>query len=627
MPLRHPHVLPLYLVFAITLVVVSDASAWFSFDFGEAKNQWGYVHYGQMGRNGFFGPYDVDNSTTPGAYANLNSWIGNSPDVAQITSGSNAATGQISVNVDPRLGNEWIRLKGRYNINLYQTGISKGAFNPMSSSFLTMWSLEVDLPIFRVGYGKRRFQEGLGLQFDFNRTWEYLVIERDFIVPDFLGELVARGLLPRKILSYFNPLAWGRYKTELDCDQEDPSPCDESWPKMRCSYAGGAIYPATLKLGVGVLPWQGVTTAFLNTPFVFPVVPYNVNDLSAGVEQNWLAYLLYTSADLTAGIGTIRTVLRAGPELLTNNLFIIVNNERISDSIRRNHTPTQELYLTEGWAFISYNNGSVFLNAELDWYNRIFRTLGTYDGQIWTPLGPASPLDPESGVSLFAPRYIESWRFLSEAGLFFGPFSFKSLFAYMPGQDRRHGIVIDRQPFVQFLEQQGISVFDPYSVHLNYLFSGGVAAPQHISAATVFGMKADYMLASNLLVYGSFLKAMRNAHGYGLGYVRPSVQGIDDNFGTVNYGVRGTFVSSAPSIPNNDLGWEVTAGLTWELAAGNVIDARFSYWQPGKWFNYACIDRSVPIWDVPAPANNWGVNSERTIDPVFGIEIRLSASY
>lgn len=597
------------------LMSVLSANAWtISFEFGDAKNQWGYMQYGQMGRNGFFGPYDVDNSTVPGLYGNLNSWLGNSTDVNQISSGSNGAVGQYSVNADSNLGTEWIRLKGRYNINLYQTGTSQGAFNPMSPSFLTMWYLDVDLPIFTVGYGKRPFRQAMGLQFGFNRSSEYLVFERDFIVPDLLGALVAKGILPRGVLSYFNPLGWGRYKTEVASEDAEPKPTDDEWPKMNGSYAGGALSSAGLKIGFGMVPWQTLSTAAFTQPLIFTVNPFNTNDASAGVEQNWIAYILYTSTDFNAAIGTTRTVLHAGPELLGSTLPIV-----------RNHTPTQELYFTEGWAYFAYNNGSLFCSAELDWYNRIFRTMGTYDGLMWDPtlLAPVSPIDPVTGVSRFAPQYVESWRFAAEAGLFFGPTSVRCMFAYMPGQDRRHGILIDRQPFIQFRDQAATEVFDPYSIHLNYLFGGGVQAPQHINAATVFGLKVDHMLASNLVVFGTFLKAYRNAQGYGLGFVRPSLNAS----GSVDYNIRGTYVTSSPSIPDNDLGWEATTGFTWQLGNCAYVDARFTYWQPGKWFNHACIDRSVTAWDTPGPFNNWGVNASRTIDPFFGIELRLAVSY
>ncbi|MBI5571069.1 MAG: hypothetical protein HY914_14085 [Desulfomonile tiedjei] len=585
-----------------------------SFEIGQAKSQWGYLQYGQQGRNGFFGPYDLDNSVTASLYATLNSWVGNRPDVNSFASGSNVTNSQVGLTVDPGLGNEWLRVKGRYNINLYESSTAPGAFNPMSITSLNMWSVEADLPIFRIIFGKRPFQQGLGLEFTDIRTQEYLLFERDLVVPDILTSLVARGILPRGVLSWFNPSAWGRYRTEVADEEDEPGPDDEAFPRVKGSFAGSALAPATLRIGFGTVPWQRIN-ANLTTP-------YNAQDVSAGLEQNWIAYLLYQSIDMTVGIGTTRTTLHAGPELVASNFppFLI-----------RWHTPTQELYLTEGWAFFAYNNGRFFGSAELDWFNQILRFQRTFDGQVWDPVTGA--LLPEfdglgGGVSRFRPRYIESWRFLAEAGVSFGPSALKGLFGYMPGQDRRHGILLDRQPFVQFDVQSPTGVFDPYSMQLNYLFGGGVNAPAHISAATVWGAKADYMLAANLLVFGSFFKAVRNAHGYGLGYIRPTVQGVDSGgFGTVNYSIRGTFANSSPSIPDNDLGWEVTTGLTWQLAEGCFVDTRWSYWQPGKWFTYACIDRSVPNWTNPSAANNWGVNSERTIDPVYGIEIRVAATY
>ncbi len=55
-----------------------------------------------------------------------------------------------------------------------------------------------------------------------------------------------------------------------------------------------------------------------------------------------------------------------------------------------------------------------------------------------------------------------------------------------------------------------------------------------------------------------------------------------------------------------------------------------SFWKPGKWFNYACIDRSVPGWDNQTDSTQlyaFGVNSDRTIDPVVGGEVSLVASF
>jgi hypothetical protein len=64
--------------------------------------------------------------------------------------------------------------------------------------------------------------------------------------------------------------------------------------------------------------------------------------------------------------------------------------------------------------------------------------------------------------------------------------------------------------------------------------------------------------------------------------------------------------------------------LTWKLLAGWSLDLQASYWNPGKWFNYACIDKSVPNWDNPAVANNFGANPDRTIDAVTGITMSFS---
>ena len=113
-----------------------------------------------------------------------------------------------------------------------------------------------------------------------------------------------------------------------------------------------------------------------------------------------------------------------------------------------------------------------------------------------------------------------------------------------------------------------------------------------------------------------------------MGYVRPNTSGTT-NFGQVTYGEPpgSTFTIPAPSVPDRDLGWEATAGMTWGLVEGRAIGGQVCYWQPGKWFNYACIDKSVPNWDTPSPANNWGIRPDRVIDPIIGWEITISATY
>jgi hypothetical protein len=225
---------------------------------------------------------------------------------------------------------------------------------------------------------------------------------------------------------------------------------------------------------------------------------------------------------------------------------------------------------------------------------------------------------------------------MAEAGGMFGPFVAKALYCFMPGPDRRHGVYIDRQTFIQDNLQQAFGVFDPYSLLFSFRFGSGVNAPGHISDASVFAVRLDYALAANLIVEGSFLRAFRNSHGYAMGYIRPDTTG---NFGSVVYAeppgplstpanpAGSSPTNPAPSIPDRDLGWEAMAGVIWELMDGWAVSARVSYWQPGKWFNYACVDKGVQNWDFPSAANSWGVRPDRAIDPVIGLEITLGASY
>jgi hypothetical protein len=95
----------------------------------------------------------------------------------------------------------------------------------------------------------------------------------------------------------------------------------------------------------------------------------------------------------------------------------------------------------------------------------------------------------------------------------------------------------------------------------------------------------------------------------------------------VFYDTADNFAAPAPSIPDNDLGWEIMGGVVWKLLEGWAVSARISYWKPGKWFNYACVDRAVANWDIPTAANLWGINPNRTIDPVVGLELFVGTSY
>lgn len=624
------------LIIASCLICFQSARAEWDFTLSGAKPAFYYGHYTQLGQNGFFGPYDVDLSLT-GDFAPLNGWVGNSSDVNFLTAGTDAAISSLVLVTDARLTGDWVEARGRYYINPYVTSTTQGAYVAVSPGQLATWSVVAKLPVFLIGYGKQDFSKGLMLQFGSSRTKEYFILERGATVPNLLGRMVGSGWLPAGVLRYFD--RGGRWEVTTRPEANDPPISDEltalakdvatsngnsstgpePWGNTRLVRT--AYYePGHLAIGLGFMPWEKILLP--GSPAT--AVSWNLNDINAASFRNVIGYLKYYSGDMSAEIGTLHIRTHQGPELQQT-------------TARRLNTPTKEIYTTEGWFDLQYNNGRWFLGAELDWFNRIWRFQRSQSGLFQNPDDPAAPVLPEfmtdlgsdlSGRSRFAPQYWESWRFMVQGGVYCGPGSLRLFYAYLPGQDRRHGIVIDRQPFIQEPDQAALGLFDPYSMLMSYLYGSGVQAQTYINAASVYAVKLDYMLAANLILECSVLTARRTSDGYGLGYVRPNT--VAGKFGQVNYGVQGTFVNPAPGIPENDLGWELMGSVLWKLVELDTqnwtIEARASYWRPGKWFNYACTDRSVPNWDTPGPGNNWGVNPDREIDPVVGFELRVGAS-
>jgi hypothetical protein len=602
----------------------STALAQWSFDFAGAKNDFVYGRYGQLGHNGFFGVYDVDASSLGGRFAPVNGWIGNRLDIGETVSGTNASFSSTSLAAQPRFGNQWVEVTGRYTIQSYQTSSTSGTYVAMSPGQLTLWTIAMDTPLGTISWGKQEYGRGFGLQLAASRSEEYLALEKWVQVPNILQCLVCSGFLPRGVLSWFNPGTWPMYsrkrpdpeikpQKELDKDGyvrfklEDPKcfegECYDKDETFLTSYTQGSIGPADLLLGLAIYPWQRIQLAGANPITGFN--PWNENDLNASRGINYALYFLYATPDLTFGAGGTRVSFHIGPELQ-------------STVAARSGAPTTEQSFSEGWVFVNYNNRVVSLRSELDWFNRLTRYQRSSDGTFF-----GTPDNVDGSGSMFATDYQESWRFMVELGCLQGPVSAKVFYSFMPGPDRRHGILIDKQPFIQDEIRAAFGVFEPYSIVLSYFFGGGVDAPAHINDAAVYAAKVDYMLAANLIVEASFLKAYRTSHGYGWGYIRPSAA----TFGSIDYNSVGSYTNPSPSIPENDLGWEVTAGVTWKLLEEFVVAVRGAYWQPGRWFNYACIDKAVPNWDIPVAANNWGVNPNRDIDAVMGLEFRLSGSF
>ncbi|MGO9121925.1 MAG: hypothetical protein ACLQPD_30480 [Desulfomonilaceae bacterium] len=205
-------------------------------DLSGAENNYFYGSYGQLGPRGFFGDYDVDRSST-GLFANLNGWVGNprvqttivpgsasgtpptQPDImSDLVSGTGASVSNVVLNITPHYGNDWVDLQARYTINAYSTSAAPGAAVAIAQPQLTLWSARVSTPIADIALGKTFFQRGCSLQFSWNRTAEYLMLEKSYCVPNILGCLVSAGVLPPRVMSWFNPELWPRYSQAHQTD-------------------------------------------------------------------------------------------------------------------------------------------------------------------------------------------------------------------------------------------------------------------------------------------------------------------------------------------------------------------------------------------------------------------------
>lgn len=567
------------------LVVTIPGHAW-EFEMTGSMN-WAYEYYSQRGTKGFFGPYNVD-ADNPNNTANLNFWW-NGPRVdLNLVTGGDAARSYLYVLLEPGISlNQAIKLRSRLRVgqwnnpqaSYYNTQDSPGTDNAVSEIQITQFWATAQLPWGTLGLGKRPWKFGTGLQYDGSDglTTESIVLN-----------------------SAYGPLdiGFGFYAHRAV----------QGGLTQTAAFVGS--FADTYDLGV-----SPVGTGFNMSPY------FNRADKSGQFITDILSYVVYSSGPFQMGLlgavgkyhigpeGTLRADTGGGPPPVVY---------RALDS-----------HHFHGTAFAKYNNGRFFFNGETAWVYWTDRLFG-------------------SGVlgALPTPRYTEQWRFLLETGIIAGSSKVTLLTAWSPGPDRRNGALHNTQSaafvwhptFDAFLGNY--DVFRPYSWFLIYNYGSGfggynLSLDGYLRDAWALAGRVDYAPAANLNVFGSFLYAERQGHGYGWGAIGPLMNPtgtVPDINGNLRFNLNGNINAPAgslvPNIPDTGLGWEATGGLDWQLLEGFTAGVLVAYWQPGRWFSYACIDRSVTGWrNNPTAANNWGTRPDKTIDPVMGGQVTVNFSF
>ncbi|MDQ1240485.1 MAG: hypothetical protein QG577_2671 [Thermodesulfobacteriota bacterium] len=599
------------------LIVLCMPGLGHAWEFGlKGTFYWSYEWYDQMGNRGFFGPYNVDEGTRTGdpprsttAVANLNFWNGGQFDTNFVT-GSSSGWSYFNVEFEPEIKiNQAIRIRGLYRLGTwgdpvasdYHTQDAPGARNAFTEGQWTQFWLTANTPWGIFGVGKRPWKFGMGLQYDGSNS---LTTESIALVAPYGPFDFGLAFYPYRFVGHSSIILAQVFRNRVGAASAFSDPYD-----LPHYYSDIATTPGQY---------------------------YSHADRSGSFSRDFQAFLSYSSGPLQVGILGAVGAYHIGHEA------ILIDLTREPDPV----IPLDSQF-SHGTIFLKYNNGRLFLNSEAAWVYWIDRFQPQHD--------PPIQYQSQDNKRVYMPytRYIEQWRAILETGLYAGPGKVSFMTAWSPGPDRRAGRYIDRQSaaFVWHPTYDthlgNYSAFSPYTHLFGYNYGSGLNAYDlsgdggYLRDAFVLATRLDYAVASNLNVFGSFFWAQRTSHGYPWGALRPrSGETVDGNidFSQVTPGPlnipgpssrddEGKLIgdrSAVPNIPTRELGYEIYVGLDWQLLEGWNFGILFAYWAPGKWFNYACIDRSVSGWQNLAIT---GARPDRAIDPIIGGEFTMTFQF
>ena len=513
---------------------------------------------------GFFGPADVDNQFTSGRLAAVNSYLGHRLAATTASGGDGSTQYQyLDLFTDVRI-NPAVRFRGHYHLGEFLRGRNSG---------------------YRIG--TRPGTRVAASDGQWTMWW-------------------ISGQLPIGTVAFGKrPKAFGM--------------------GLNSSGNGGDTTTETVLLVSQFGPLRLGTGLYLSRRA--DLVYWNPDDKNNMRQNNFETFVTYRRGPLEMGLeaDVLYTHQGGEGELAPGGTKTIVANDRVNATYD---------------AYVKYYDGRFFFNAEV-----------VYDDYCLRHLYNAHVPDAQDGRgSRFSTDYIESLRYATEFGVVAGPAMISFFYANLPGADRRDGVLIHKQAF---LPKTGYNVFVPYTYLLGYAYGAGIGAFDlneygYLNDAIVKAVRLDFAAAANMNLYFTFLKADRAGNGYGWGFIDlddrrtvpdprgANVSGVpvqvrNPNFGGVLLRNRdevsgrriNAFDITAPNVPDTDLGWECTVGMDWEILSGSRANLRFAYWKPGKWFSYACIDKSVSNRGAP----NWGINPDREISAIFALSLTLLQTF
>jgi len=661
------------LVLCLPLMAAVPALAWEFHLTG--KMNWEFRGVGQLGNEGFFGPWNVDESSringTVTAH-NLNFWAGylqmDPASYRDIASTHAVLWNSFWMDFEPEIRlNPAIRLRSimrigswRHPENFTGNGPTAWLHNPVTSNAPAAWGAARQGALDQAVYPATvpslvNGNSNLNAAGNTKLVPPWAEVASGFWLPNTIqSQNVANWLGGAQVSMspiYVNSL-WVTAQTPWGIIVFGKRPAPFGMGLMFDGYETTSesltlVAPyGPFRLGVSFAPWsQGDPLAGLYGDW------YNPYDAGNERVPNVAPFFTYENGPLSMGAIVAYNFRHRDPGGILGTHW--------NSTARRDNVD----YILS--AFMKYNNGRLFFNGEIAHYDR-----ARYEQGVLTVTEPNPNVGgPVTGAKSGAPWYIEDWRYAFELGCLMGPAKVTLFGAWLSGPDRRAGVFIDRSP-MQFGNGAVLgngSVFEPYSPIFVRNYGSGCGAYNVGTRKGVgsdiraLACRVDYAVAANLNTYASAWYAERNGNGYGWGWLRPEMNWAGPVGGAAtaptgrananslfnsplvfafyggsphslfNWGADGP----AATIPSADLGWEVNAGWQWKLLEGLEFTGDIGCWWPGSWFSYACISRANPNWNdiggggitARASTNQWGTVPGRLIDPVYSWSIKLITAF